>query len=42
MMTMFWLEFWACLLRPTEDRPSAEVIDLAQWRREHPKRGAAA
>lgn len=38
MMMMFWLEFWACMLRPA---PSAEVIDLAQWRRDHPKRGAA-
>jgi hypothetical protein len=37
---LFWAEFWAVLLRP-EPHPSATVTDLAQWRREHPRRGAA-
>lgn len=40
MMFVFWVEYWAAMMRP-DARPTAEVIDLAQWRREHPKRGAA-
>lgn len=40
MMLLFWMEYWAAMMRPPA-RPSATVTDLAQWRREHPKRGAA-
>jgi hypothetical protein len=40
MALAFWFEFWGVLLRP-ELQASATVTDLAQWRREHPRRGAA-
>jgi hypothetical protein len=41
MMFIFWVEYWVAMMRPVPVRPVATVIDLAQWRREHPKRGAA-
>jgi hypothetical protein len=36
MWAQFWATFWA---RQPSAQPSAEVVDLADWRREHPKRG---
>ena len=40
MMLLFWVEFWAAMLRPAPTH-TATVVDLAKWRRDHPKRGAA-
>lgn len=37
MAWIFWLEFWACLLRDSAPRGrSAEVISMADWRVDHP------
>jgi hypothetical protein len=42
MALAFWCEFWCVLLSAEpEPHPSATVTNLAQWRREHPRRGAA-
>ncbi len=39
MILAFWAQFWATFW---ERRPSAEVINLADWRRDHPRHGEAA
>jgi len=38
---IWWAEWWRVVLAP-EMPASASVTDLAQWRREHPKRGRVA
>jgi hypothetical protein len=47
LIALFWLEFWRVLLLPAplpaplgDDRPSAEIVNLAQWRSDHPERAA--
>jgi hypothetical protein len=44
LIAIFWLEFWRVLFLsppalhgPGDDRPTAQIIDLAQWRGDHPK-----
>lgn len=32
---IFWLEFWAELLKPEPPRRTAEIIDLQQWKHDH-------
>lgn len=31
-----WLDLWARILRPAPER-KADVVDLAAWRRDHPR-----
>jgi hypothetical protein len=38
LIAIFWLEFWRVMFLPPQPvRPSAEIIDLAQWRSDHPQ-----
>jgi hypothetical protein len=44
LITVFWIEFWRVLFLPSPPQPvrhSAEIIDLAQWRSDHPPERAA-
>jgi hypothetical protein len=42
LIAVFWLEFWRVMFLPSPpQRHSAEIIDLAQWRGDHPPKRAA-